>query len=358
MRNRNEEEEGEENMNEAMEFVKGLKAGVSIGDTLDATRDDGGREEDPAVYETAWGNPVIREGLIDAILREGFNVIRIPVSWRNHLGDAPEFSIEESWMNRVQEVVDHAYGKGAYVILNLHHEDWNTPYYDNQDAICAKMKAVWSQIAARFADYDEHLIFEGQNEPRKVGTPLEWNGGDQEGWDVVNAANRAFVDTVRQGGGHNPKRYLMVPGYGANCTVGIRHLAVPADGRVMVSVHAYEPYEFALQNPGRSAWNRDTAAIDKLMQDLRELFLSKGIPVVLGEFGAMNKGGNEEERAAWVECYVSRAREAGVPCIWWDNGRFEGDGELFGLFDRYDFHCVFPKVVEGFRKGLDENVGR
>lgn len=339
-------------MTEAMEFVKHLKAGISIGDTLDATRDDAGYREEPAVFETAWGNPVIREELIDAILGTGFNIVRIPVSWRNHLGAAPEFHIEEKWMNRVQEVVDYVYGKGAYVILNVHHEDWNYPYYDNQEEVCAKMRAVWRQIAARFADYDEHLIFEGQNEPRKIGTPLEWNGGDQEGWDVVNAVNQAFVDTVRQCGGHNPRRFLMIPGYAANCTVAIRHLVVPADERVMVSVHAYEPYEFALQVPGRNVWNHDTAVIDNLMKELRERFLSKGIPVVLGEFGAMNKGGNEEERAAWVEYYVGRATETGVPCIWWDNGRFEGEGELFGLFDRQDFHCAFPRLVEGFMKGL------
>ncbi|MGN0403144.1 MAG: glycoside hydrolase family 5 protein [Acetatifactor sp.] len=340
-------------MSTAMDFVKNIRAGISIGDTLDAFKDDIKYEEAPENSETAWGNPVIQEGLIDSILASGFNLIRIPVSWRKHIGASPEFHIEDRWMNRVQQVVDYVYRKGAYVILNLHHEDWNYPYYDNLEAACTKMRAVWNQIASRFEEYDEHLIFEGQNEPRKIGTPLEWNGGDEEGWAVVNATNQAFVDTVRKAGGHNSKRFLMVPGYAANCTVGIRKLTVPRDERVMVSVHAYEPYEFALQLPGRTTWNHDTAMIDSIMKELKELYVSKGIPVIMGEFGAMNRENNEEERAAWVAYYVSKAREAGIPCVWWDNARFEGEGELFGLFDRYHYQCVFPKVLNGFMKGLE-----
>lgn len=340
-------------MSLATEFVKHIKAGVSIGDTLDSFNDFITYEDAPAVSETAWGNPEIKEGLIDTILRSGFNLVRIPVSWRVHIGPAPDFHIEDRWMKRIQEVVDYAYKKGAYVILNLHHEDWNYPYYTNKEAACTKMKAVWKQIAERFAKYDEHLIFEGQNEPRKIGTPLEWNGGDEEGWRVVDATNQAFVDAIRESKGYNATRFLMVPGYAANCTVGVRNLTVPQDERVIVSVHAYEPYEFALQLPGRKTWNHDTEMIDSIMKELKERFVSKGIPVIMGEFGAMNRDGNEEERADWVAYYVSKAKEAGIPCVWWDNARFFGEGELFGLFDRNNFNCVFPKVLDGLMRGLE-----
>lgn len=332
-------------MSEAMDFVKNIRVGISIGNTLDATNADLPRDAAPSAFETAWFNPVITEELVDTILKTGFNLIRIPVSWTNHLGPEPDFIIEKSWMDRVQEVVDYAYKRKAYIILNLHHEDWNYPYYDNCDAACRKIKALWSQICERFADYDEHLIFEAQNEPRKIGTELEWNGGDEEGWEVVNTTNRAFLETVRSGGGNNPKRYVMIPGYGANCKVGIRHIAVPEDPKVMISVHAYEPYEFALQIPGRSTWNHDTAEIDLLMKTLKELYTDKGIPVIIGEFGAMNKDNNEEERAEWVKYYVNAAAEVGVPCVWWDNGLFEGEGELFGLFNRHDCTCAYPKVL-------------
>lgn len=287
------------------------------------------------------------------VLDAGFNVIRVPVSWTNHIGPEPEYRITDSWMERVKEVVDYAYDKGAYVILNIHHEDWNYPYYDNLDRASAEMAAVWGQIAEVFRDYDEHLIFEGQNEPRKIGTPLEWNGGDAEGWEVVNKTNKVFIDTVRASDGSNPYRMLMIPGYAANCSVGIQHIEVPEnDNRVIISVHAYEPYDFALNKDGRSEWNHDTEEIDRLMRDLQTLFLDKGTPVIIGEFGAMNKD-NESARAEWAEYYVSAAKKAGVCCIWWDNGLFEGDGERFGLFDRHTYECRYPQLLDALMRGVE-----
>ena len=337
-----------------MDAVKEMRAGISIGNTLDATKPDSIGTEAPVRFETAWFNPVITQELIDAVLASGMNVVRIPVSWTNHLGSAPDYLIVESWLERIKEVVDYAYGRGAYVILNLHHEDWNYPYYENQEAACAQMKAVWSQIAEAFKDYGQRLIFEGQNEPRKIGTPLEWNGGDKEGWEVVNATNRAFVDAVRSSKGQNPSRILMIPGYAANCSVGIRHLELPeGDDKIVVSVHAYEPYDFALNINGRSAWNNDTDEIDRLMEDLKELFLDKGIPVIIGEFGAMNKD-NEDERAAWAKYYVGEAGKLGIPCLWWDNGLFEGEGERFGFFDRYTYECKYPKILKALLRGTEQ----
>ncbi len=336
---------------DAMDIVKDMRIGWNIGNTLDSTRTDIARIEQPFKFETAWGNPKVTQELIDAVLDAGFNVIRIPVSWTNHIAPAPDYTITQSWMERVKEVVDYAYNKGAYVIVNVHHEDWNYPYYDNLERASAEMEAVWAQIAEVFQDYDEHLIFEGQNEPRKIGTPLEWNGGDAEGWEVVNQTNKVFINTVRAAGGSNPYRMLMIPGYAANCTVGIRHVEVPEnDNRVIISVHAYEPYEFALKPDGRSAWNQDTTAIDNLMGDLQTLFIDKGIPVIIGEFGAMNRE-NESERSQWAAYYVGAAKKIGVPCIWWDNGLFQGDGERFGLFDRHTGTCVYPELLDALMQG-------
>ncbi len=338
----------------AMSIMKDMKIGWNVGNTLDSVRTDITRIDAPYKFETAWGNPKVTQELIDAVLDSGFNVIRVPVSWTNHIGPEPEYQITESWMERVKEVVDYAYHKGAYVILNIHHEDWNYPYYDNLDRASAEMAAVWGQIAEVFKDYDEHLIFEGQNEPRKVGTPLEWNGGDAEGWEVVNKTNKVFVDTVRAAGGSNPYRMLMIPGYAANCTVGIQHIEVPEnDNRVIISVHAYEPYDFALNPNGRSEWNHDTDAIDKLMGDLKTLFIDQGIPVIIGEFAAMNRD-NVQDRAEWAAYYVSAAKKIGVPCVWWDNGLFEGDGERLGLFDRHTYECRYPEILSALMQGLGE----
>ncbi|MCD7956634.1 MAG: glycoside hydrolase family 5 protein [Lachnospiraceae bacterium] len=331
----------------AIDVVSEMKIGWNLGNTLDATKSSASIDDDPSKFETAWGNPVVTEELIDAVLDAGFNVVRIPVTWSGHFGEAPDYTITESWLDRVQEIVDYAYDKGAYVIVNMHHEDWNDPYYDSEETICEMMSALWSQIAERFEEYDEHLIFEAQNEPRKQGTSAEWTGGDQEGWDVVNAANQVFIDTIRAAGGCNPYRMLMIPGYAASSSSSaLSHIEVPEDDeRIIVSVHAYVPYNFALNTEGTDTWNNDTGDIDSLMSTLKELFIDNGIPVVIGEFGALNKD-NESERAEWVGYYVSAAAEIGVPCLWWDNGLVTGSGERFGLISRYTYKCIFNNLLD------------
>lgn len=339
----------------AKELVKEMKIGWNLGNTLDSVNDRIDSSSAPEAWETAWGNPVTSKELIEKIIDEGFNVIRFPVSWRNHLGEAPEYHINEAWMNRVQELVDYACNKGAFVILNIHHEGWHDPYYSNRDAAAAKLIKVWQQIAKRFESYDEHLIFEGMNEPRKCGTALEWNGGDQEGWDVVNYLNKVFVDTIRQSGGNNPKRCLMLPGYAANCREGIRNLEIPAgDDKLMASVHSYDPFDFALNPRGRGLWNRETEVIDRIAQDIKELFIDKGIPAVVGEFGAGYKPvvGNEASRAEWTEYFLEKLRGIGVPCVWWDNGHFAGGGEPLGIIDRKTLEWKYPLVVDALKKGM------
>lgn len=338
----------------AAEIVKDMKIGWCLGNTLDSKRDDLAITEPAYRFETGWGNPETTQELIDAVIAEGFNVIRIPVTWENHIGKAPEYKIEDSWMQRVKEIVDYAYNRGAYVIINTHHEDWNYTYYDNEEAAAKKMRIVWTQIAEEFQDYDEYLLFEAQNEPRKVGSSVEWTGGDQEGWDVVNRLNQVFVDTIRQSGGSNPYRVLIIPSYAANGWECVKHLEMPEnDNRVIASVHAYEPYDFALKMDGRSDWRHDTYAIDTILGNIKTLFVDKDIPVIMGEFGAMNRN-NEEERAEWAYYYVSKAKEIGVPCFWWDNGLVEGDGERFGLFDRRTYKCVYPKLLEALQRGVQE----
>ncbi|MDR2044002.1 MAG: glycoside hydrolase family 5 protein [Clostridium sp.] len=334
-----------------------MKLGWNLGNTLDCTSATLLKTSRPEKWETAWGNPVTTQELIRKVTEAGFNVIRIPVSWNDHILVSEDYQIEESWMERVREVVDYAYRQGVYVIVNAHHESWYDPYYDREERAAAMMEAVWRQIADCFAEYDEHLIFEGMNEPRKVGTPQEWTGGDEEGWAVVNRLNRVFVETVRAGKGNNPDRILMIPGYGANAGKALFHLEVPEDSRLIVSVHAYEPYDFALNVQGRGQWNEDTDEIDAVMKRIDELFVSKGIPVVIGEFGAMSKpaDGNEEERAAWARYYTAAARKIGVPCIWWDNGVLEGEGESFGLLDRTTYEWRYPLVLEGLREGSAGN---
>lgn len=343
----------------AFDVMNDMTIGWNLGNTLDSTNDSIFKTAKATKWETAWGNPVTTEELIQTVINEGFNVIRIPVSWNDHLLPGGKFEIEPGWMNRVQEVVDYAYNNGAYVLINAHHESWYYPYYDNQELACRILTAVWTQIAERFADYDERLIFQGLNEPRKVGTNVEWNGGDKEGRDVVNVLNQTFVDTVRATGGKNAYRMLIVSPYAANWSTAARSLVIPEDtveNHIIVSAHAYEPYGFALNTKGKGVWNNETSGINTLMKTLDDLFISKGIPVIIDEFGAMAKTdeNNEAERAAWVEYYLSKAKEIGAPCVWWDNGVFEGSGECFGIIDRTTYEWKYPLLMEGIRKGLAE----
>lgn len=317
-----------------MELVADMKVGWSLGNTLDAHGRIG------LTSEICWGNPMTTREMIDAVVDKGFNVIRIPVTWVGHVTAPPEYEINEEWMDRVKEVVDYAYSRDVYVIINLHHEDWLYPSYENEEEIIHRVTALWKQIAEEFKDYDEHLIFEGLNEPRKIGTNVEWNGGDREGQEVVNHVLAEFVKVVRESGGNNKLRHLMIPGYGASSSErAIKAIELPEDDKLIVSVHAYIPYDFALNTKGRAEWKEDTKDIDNLMKLLKEEFTDKGIPVIIGEFGAMNKE-NDEDRIAWVKYYISVAKEIGVPCVWWDNNAFTTDGENFGLLDRRT--CTFP----------------
>jgi len=332
------------------ELVKEIKIGWNLGNTMDATGGQG------VSSEISWGNPVTSKEMIDSIKTAGFNILRIPTTWEKHLGPAPDYIIDEKWLSRVQEITDYAIDNDMFVIINMHHEEWYLPFYDNADKATDMLTKVWKQVADRFENYDEHLIFEGLNEPRQKGTSFEWNGGNQEGWEVVNQLNAAFIETIRNAGGNNPLRHLMIPPYAATSSTNAwSGFIVPKDDKIIVSIHAYTPYNFALNKTGTSEWStdnsNDTREIDNLMNSIDQNFISKGIPVILGEFGAMNKD-NTNSRVAWAEYYIKKAKEKGIPCIWWDNGAFAGSGELFGLLDRRGLTWKYPEVVDALMQGL------
>lgn len=334
-----------------LEFTSDIRVGWILGNTLEAT---GGVN---LTSETSWGNPKVTEELILAVKDEGFNAVRIPTSWGNHMDE--NYNIDAEWMARVTEIVNYAYNAGLYVILNMHHEDWNYPYEDNFEKASEIMTTAWTQIAENFAGYSEKLIFEGMNEPRWVGTDQEWNGGNDEGREVVNKLDQVFVDTIRATGGNNAQRFLMVCPYAANSgESAMSALVLPNDpaNRLIVSVHAYIPYSFALQIGGSSNWRADrkncVRDIDTLAEALNRLFISKGTAVIIGECGAMNKD-NEAARADWAEYFFSTFSKIGVPCFLWDNGSFYG-GETFGLINRYTNEWQYPDLMAAIMKGADE----
>lgn len=313
----------------AKEIVSEMTAGWNLGNTLDADGADG------VTAETSWGNPKTREDMFTLLKNTGFNVVRIPVSWNIHMDE--NYKVDAEWMARVKEVVDYGIKNDMYVILNTHHEEWYFPTEENKEDDIKQLKALWEQIAEEFKGYDEHLIFEGLNEPRLRGTSQEWTGGTPEAQKIINEYERTFYDTVRNSGGNNAKRILMLTGYAASSiNSSLQAIEIPKDDKnIAISVHAYLPYSFALDTKGTDKFdvNTDAVSIDSLFLNLDSLFLAQDIPVIITECGSVNKN-NLEDRIECAKYYISTAKSFGVPCIWWDNGSFVGNGENFGLMDR------------------------
>ena len=327
---------------DTVELCGKITIGWNLGNTLDATNGSG------LSTETSWGNPKATEELILAVKEAGFNAVRIPTTWYTHCDE--NYNIDLQWLDRVQTVVDYAYNNDMYVILNLHHENWHFTSYDNEREAKRILAKLWKQIAARFADYDEHLIFEAMNEPRKVGTAYEWGAGDEEGRKVVNSLNAHFVKTVRATGGNNRYRALMIPTYAASAS-GLDWIELPADDHLIVSIHAYTPYNFAM-NTGQwatSKFSEDDAESVKelnwLSAKLNELFVSKGIGVIIGECGATDKG-NLEDRLRWAKFFPDVFGQYGIPVFLWDNGSFGTGGEKYGLINRTTLKWAYPDYIK------------
>jgi endoglucanase len=296
----------------AAELVANIRVGWNLGNTLDCAGLTWlGDNASVAQLERAWGNPSTTQANFDALKNAGFNAIRIPVSWSKCAIPRAEYSIRGDWMARVKQVVNYAVNCDMYIILNTHHDEDIFKFRDSEIEKSKKtFGIIWEQIAEAFKDYNEKLIFEGLNEPRTKGSPAEWNGGTAEERKNLNEMNQLFVDTVRASGSNNVKRILLIPSYGASATPqAMEAVEIPSDpannkNKIIVSIHAYSPYNFALNKDSPvNTWDRnnenDTKDITGAVDRAYNLFVSKGIPVIIGEFGAMNKN-NVADRVKWA----------------------------------------------------------
>ena len=327
-------EEGQEETVSALEFAAAMKIGWNLGNTFDAP---GG--------ETAWGNPVTTNGLLLLVKELGFETIRIPISWGKHVSAAPDYLIDADFLGRVDTVVNQALDAGLYVIINSHHDnEIYMPTPENAEQGKGYLTAIWTQIATHFADRDHRLVFETMNEPRVTGVSYEWNVDTRSpdcmaAVKVVNELNQASLDAIRAAGGENAERFVIISAYaGSPNSALLGAFQLPKDSaadRLMVSLHAYTPYSFALdKNSGDSVFGKsDENEIKKLIQNVSYRYVRKGIPVIFDEMGCLDKN-NPEDRYAWCVAFISAAKENGIPCIWWDNGCVSGDGEKFGLINR------------------------
>lgn len=311
----------------ADEIVKEIKVGWNLGNTLDSYN----TSKTGIATETGWGNPKTTKEMIQSVKNAGFNAVRIPITWGEHMnGD----TIDSEWLERAAEIVDYAYNEGMFVIINMHHDDalWFEPDDSEYSADSAKLKDIWEQIAARFADYGDRLLFEGMNEPRTIGSTDEWMGGTAAERAVINKYEQDFVDTVRKSGGNNAERSLIITSYAASAeTSAINDVVVPNAGNIIISIHYYAPWQFS---DGTSTVFDDAgkSELDAKFAELKKKFADKGTPVIIGEFGCVNAA-PENVRTDYYNYYIKSAMSQGIKCFVWDNGISTGE-QSFGIFNR------------------------
>lgn len=333
----------------AVEFAMTMAPGWNLGNNLDAAING-------VSNETCWGNGTCTQQTMTRVKEAGFRSVRIPVSWIGHIGAAPNYTIETKWMNRVKEVVGYAHNAGLKVIINIHHDGnpdvaGKNYWLDMQKAMSddayntqvkTQLAAVWTQIANRFKNEGDYLIFEDLNE---ISDGNPFSGSKVQQMQILNQWNQVFVDAVRATGGNNATRYLGVASFYARCDLATQSLTIPTDvvaDRIMVSVHSYDPWDFA--GTGKDAsWghtgtiyrNGEQECVDR-MKSLYDRFVSRGIPVYVGECGAINRANSKETefQRYYMEYYAKAGASYYIPFFLWDNGTNNKTGEeAFGYLN-------------------------
>lgn len=347
----------------AMKVSRDMGFGWNLGNQLDAQNTWDPKYETPYADETAWGNPLCTQATFDGLKAKGFGSVRIPITWQGRIGAAPDYAIDEVWMNRVAEVVGYAKKAGLKAIINIHHDegggstnpkemgwlDIKTLAYDaNANAeVEKKLAAVWTQIANRFKDEGDWLIFESMNEVQdgEWGWGKSRNDGGKQ-YACLNHWQQVFVDAVRATGGQNTNRWLCVVGYAQNPQLTRENLVLPNDptqGRLMVAVHSYDPFDFCTEgkvgqwgHTGNVASSKNgEETLENLFKGLQETYINKGIPVIIGEFGCVNRTNATEKKFQkyFLEYFVRCGWTYGIACYLWDNGVKTTGKESFGYID-------------------------
>ncbi len=320
-------------------YVSAMQPGWNLGNTLDAIGAD----------ETSWGNPVVTQEFIQQIAAQGFKSIRIPVTWIQHTGSAPSYTVDPAWMDRVQQIVDWSLQAGLYVMINMHHDSsqWVNTMATNHDAVLAQYKAVWTQIANRFKDHSSKLMFESINEP-VFGNNLDATTQ----MSLLNELNTDFYNVVRGTGGGNATRPLVLPSLWTNA--GQQNLdslnstiASLNDSNIIATIHFYGFWPFSANIAGYTKFETNTINdITTSLDNVYNTFVSKGIPVVVGEYGLLGYGNGAielGEMLKFYEYYLQYAKSKNVTSMLWDDG---------GQFNRTTYKWIDPDVYNIIKQSL------
>lgn len=350
------------------EVTQEMGAGINLGNTMDGGLSDSS--------ETGWQAYKTTKDYIKALHDAGYNTVRIPVTWGSHIND--DYTIDEAWLSRVQEIVDYCVDQDMYAIINIHHDGaanhdkrgnntpacWLDTYAQNIEKVYQKYEGVWNTIADRFKDYDEHLIFESMNEVTDAhGTAT--NEDDA----VLNALNQLFINTVRATGSNNTKRWLAITGRFAttNAITSMPEDTLADSGelgttRLMFAVHIYKA-----NNNVR--WSYDD--IKQWQSSMSSTYKNVGnldadMPIYVGEYGVRTKaqsgsatGYNNAERALNYEMCAAIADFYNAVPIVWDQGTgnyltVKTEQGLFTDWNRPELKPVYDDVVFGTIRGTLE----
>jgi endoglucanase len=309
-----------------------------------------GNSFDGAPDVTSWGNPAPNQTLINAVHSAGFNTLRLPVTWTDHIGAAPTYTIDATWMSQVVQTAQWAVDAGMYVFVNTHHDadgQWVTFPSDatSTATVTAEVTAVWTQIATAFKAFSPNLMFECFNEPHSA------TGGSSAGADL-NLYLAACVNAVRGTGGANTTRIVMIQPVGASPDQsGIQTMqkaTIITDPYLIISLHTYEPTNFGLSTTPY-AWGSasDYTSMQQSVQQIRTWLPTQ--PVVIGEWGSMGAQATAN-RAAHAQAYSQDVTTAGMVPIWWDNGG-SGSGS-YAIFNRTTGAQTYPTIISGIMAGV------
>ncbi|PUB24293.1 aryl-phospho-beta-D-glucosidase BglC (GH1 family) [Promicromonospora sp. AC04] len=301
------------------ETVADMQPGWNLGNSFDSTGGD----------ETSWGNPRVTEELLDQVRAQGFNSIRIPVTWGQHQGGAPDHTIDPAYLDRVEEVVGWALDDGFYVMINIHHDSWQwvNTMPTNHDAVLDRYTDTWTQIADRFQDADGRLLFESVNEPQFTGS-----SGEPANLELLAELNDVFYDVVRGSGGGNANRPLVLPtlNTGSEPTkieALAAQIAALDDPNLIATVHYYGFWPFSVNIAGYTRFNAEVQQdVTSTFDRVHSAFVARGVPVILGEYGLLgfdrHTGTIEQgEKLKFFEYLGHAARERGITTMLWDNGQ-------------------------------------
>lgn len=277
---------------DAVTCAKEMGVGINLGNTMEAFWSDESDltagastigSDTPADYEKCWGAVDTTQECIDGMKAAGFNTVRVPVYWGNMMADDGKFDINPAYLDRVQEIVDYCRKDDLYVVINIHHYDEFLIKHHSKDETVAAVAHIWEQIADRFKNYSDYLVFEGFNEA--LGTVREGDSlSEDEIYAYVNEMNQTFVDTVRGSGGNNMNRILIASGYWTNIdnTTNEKY-RMPEDSvqnKMMVSVHYIDNAIYWTNTIGTPRWIQYSTDQCEL---LKHRFTDEGIPVFVGE---------------------------------------------------------------------------